>query len=591
MKIHSLCIKNFRGIEQLTWQPATSLTCLVGPGDSTKTTILEAIGLALTTRLSVGLSDADFYKCQVENPIIIEVVLTGLTDDLIGLDSLGGYICGVSPTGEVKTDPEEGDAKALAVRFTADKSLEPIWQVFKPGTDGLEPKHLSVTMRAAFGVFRVDERFDTHLRWGRGSALAAITSGASGSASTTVQAQRAARQAVFGSDERSLKDVANMVKAASNTFGANHFDNLRVGLDPQAVNTGWSLVLHDGDVPLTSNGLGSRRLTSLGIQEARNVAKVIVIDEVETGLEPHRLHHLLRLLKKRADDHGAQVIMTTHSPLVVEDLGSKGLAIVRRTDGEVTVQPVPEVLGDLDNSAMQRMIRSGPSAMLASRVIVVEGETEMGLFRALCEHWDESRVAKDQESLAVVGTAVRNGQGDERTLKRAECLAKLDFSVAAVLDSDNTLAEEEAAAAGAGAIVIRWDDGKAIEGRIVADLPDAKLVRFVEAAIGDDPTGAARAAILVSVGARLPGNPTLTSTNPTDWVSETINIDSVRQALATTAHNKSWFKDEQRGIALGALLIELWADIKDNPLGQKLTQVYNFAYDVQEEAEGADNDA
>jgi putative ATP-dependent endonuclease of OLD family len=285
-----LTISNFRGIKELTWLPEGNLTCLIGPGDSAKTTVLDALGLILTTRASVNLSDADFYNGHVETPLVIEAVLTNLPDDLIGLDNLGAYICGVAKDNAVKSDPEEGDRRALAVRFRADESLEPIWEVFKPNVSGIVPRRLTLTLRAKFDVFRVDERFDSHLRWGRGSALAAITAGVSGATSTTVEAQRAARQAVFNSGESSLADAASKVKTASNTFGASNFKDLRVGLDPQALNTGYGLVLHDGEVPLTGSGLGTRRLTSLGIQEARTVgANVILIDEIETGLEPHRL--------------------------------------------------------------------------------------------------------------------------------------------------------------------------------------------------------------------------------------------------------------------------------------------------------------
>ena len=91
MRIHQMTVSNFRGIKTLTWRPKGNLTCLIGPGDSTKTTILDALGLLLTTRTSVGLCDADFYDGKVETPISIEAVLTDLPNDLISLDGLGGF--------------------------------------------------------------------------------------------------------------------------------------------------------------------------------------------------------------------------------------------------------------------------------------------------------------------------------------------------------------------------------------------------------------------------------------------------------------------------------------------------------------------
>ena len=41
MRIVYLEIQNFRGIKALVWVPAAGMNCLIGPGDSTKTTILD----------------------------------------------------------------------------------------------------------------------------------------------------------------------------------------------------------------------------------------------------------------------------------------------------------------------------------------------------------------------------------------------------------------------------------------------------------------------------------------------------------------------------------------------------------------------
>lgn len=44
MKIRKLKIKNFRGVSELEWSlPNAGIFCLIGKGDSAKSTILEAI--------------------------------------------------------------------------------------------------------------------------------------------------------------------------------------------------------------------------------------------------------------------------------------------------------------------------------------------------------------------------------------------------------------------------------------------------------------------------------------------------------------------------------------------------------------------
>ncbi|MBR4341287.1 MAG: AAA family ATPase [Lachnospiraceae bacterium] len=49
MRLKHVSIKNFRGIKQadLTFPDEQRLVCLIGPGDSTKSTILTAIHYAL----------------------------------------------------------------------------------------------------------------------------------------------------------------------------------------------------------------------------------------------------------------------------------------------------------------------------------------------------------------------------------------------------------------------------------------------------------------------------------------------------------------------------------------------------------------
>ena len=60
MQIRELTIEGFRGINALCWRPSSNVVCLVGPGDSTKTTILDAIELVLGSRWAVPLTDMDF---------------------------------------------------------------------------------------------------------------------------------------------------------------------------------------------------------------------------------------------------------------------------------------------------------------------------------------------------------------------------------------------------------------------------------------------------------------------------------------------------------------------------------------------------
>ncbi len=54
------------------------MNCLIGPGDATKTTILDAIELCLNPRSYIFADDCDFYDLNVKQPIRITITLAVL---------------------------------------------------------------------------------------------------------------------------------------------------------------------------------------------------------------------------------------------------------------------------------------------------------------------------------------------------------------------------------------------------------------------------------------------------------------------------------------------------------------------------------
>ncbi|WP_367278291.1 AAA family ATPase [uncultured Roseobacter sp.] len=66
-KIVYLNIHNFRSIKELSWKPNHGMNCLIGGGDSGKTTVLDAIDYCLGARRSAQFSDYDFIRPTPEN--------------------------------------------------------------------------------------------------------------------------------------------------------------------------------------------------------------------------------------------------------------------------------------------------------------------------------------------------------------------------------------------------------------------------------------------------------------------------------------------------------------------------------------------
>lgn len=66
MRITNLEIANFKGIKNafITFPKDSRVVCLIGAGDSTKSTILQAIEWILWPSWNLPASDSDFFECD-----------------------------------------------------------------------------------------------------------------------------------------------------------------------------------------------------------------------------------------------------------------------------------------------------------------------------------------------------------------------------------------------------------------------------------------------------------------------------------------------------------------------------------------------
>ncbi len=218
------------------------------------------------------------------------------------------------------------------------------------------------------------------------------------------EAHRQARLMVRGATLPKLKDAADRVREAAVRLGARVLGEYFPALETASGGGVGPLTLHEEDLPVRVRGLGSRRLVTLALQSlAIRQGGILLIDEVEYGLEPHRLRHLLRVLGAapgKGEPHG-QILMTTHSPVPIEELEAEQLRCVQSVGGVTLVVAVPKDL--------QALVRQAPSALLARRALVCEGRTEVGLCRGLATTWAQQR---GNVPLAHTGTELVDGGGN-----------------------------------------------------------------------------------------------------------------------------------------------------------------------------------
>lgn len=565
MRLRRLEIANFRGVKSLDWRHIGETAALVGAGDSGKSTILDAIERVLSPKWNVAFDDTDFWDLETIALIVIRATITNLAPSFYRDSKFGLLLHGFDATnGEaIRASGEADEVHALVVELRVDASLEPVWSVLD--ADG--EKHAFMARdREALGMLRIGGYVDQHLGWSRGSVLTRLTEGGDAVGAVLAEATRQARAGLNTGGLGKLNAAAQRVEALVKNLGVSPQNTLIPHLDSSlfSVSAG-ALSLHDGKVPTRRAGLGTRRLMAVAMQrDVASQAGLTIVDEFEHGLEPHRIRRLLRVLRGRKPEGDelakGQLILTTHSPSVLHELEAAEVAVTRRTaDGSVTVRSLPEAVGYI--------LRRTPQALLARKVIVVEGATEVGL----CHELDEAWTKETGGSFGYRGVVVVDGMGGTQPAEISGHLASLGYEVALLIDSDAAAKVGKAQ----GASVLAWPDALCTEQRLAADLPEAAITQM--AAVADERGGrGVRDALADQLGV---ARSRLQEGDPASWISAA-GVAAFRTAFGDVAkrENQAWFKSREQGAFLGRLVAEHWSAIANTPTHEVLDKLKAFAH-------------
>lgn len=551
-----LSIDRFRGIESLKWYPLGGVNVVLGGGDVGKSAILDAIALLLAPTNGSVLSDTDYWQRKPEDEFAIEAVVRLPGGRSINTQSKPAWPWSwdgkdpqVPALNEAGQQTADDPAYRIRVRGTADFDL--VYEVLQPNG---QADHLSVAVRRSIGVVRLggDDRNDRDLRMVQGSALDRLLYDKTLRARLGHKVAETDVEAVLHPDSKAKLgelDGAFAKRALPNGLGLGIATN-----QTQSLNALIGLTASKGGVelPLSTWGSGTRRLAALEVASANQDADpIIVVDEVERGLEPYRLRALLNRLQLGA----SQAFLTTHSATALRALSKASLWFV---DSKGDIGALSEIV--------IRHATQEPEALLSRLTILCEGKTEVGFVRELLRR-DLGMAAMDH------GVWLANVGGNDQTLLMLEALSKSGLMFGGFADEEGTSPDRWAAQKLAlGPLLFRWAKG-CTEANVIQHVAESDLAKLIQ----HPELGGERFRILADrAGVEDKSLEAITAARPdlrqllVEAATCFIPADTSKlprfDAKAWKRHGERWFKTEEGGreLAIKAVLLKALPALGDD---------------------------
>lgn len=475
--ISRIKIENYRRFRKLEVDFKDGLNILVGGNEAGKSTLLEAITLAITGRVRGQWAQEElhpywfnrsavqeFFAAYREDPatpspeVLIELFIESASPDLIRQlqgtnnserkDTLGLQI-------QVKLDPDYTEEFVVYMQDQAVPELLPTdyfqvqWSSFRsPEQLRRKPHGFSLaqvdnrTLASSYGVDYYTRQLLVE----------------------NIEPTERARLATALRIMRSQLGGKHLVQINEKLRVSDHSPHqLGVQLD-QSSNASWEAAVtpHIDAVPFVMSGQAQQAFTKIELAMLRNQSDegVILVEEPENHLSHTRLRQLIERLSELAGDR--QLIVTTHNSFVLNRLGIDNLRLLEAS----TAAPL-DALPAEDVEFFQRLPNFDTLRLvLADKVILVEGPSD----QLYIEHAFQALTGKSAAEHKVDVIAI-NGTSFARWFSLAKLLNK---PIVGVRDNDEKPLEhwekKYRQSMGSGAQLFAGDpsDGKTLEPQIVS---------------------------------------------------------------------------------------------------------------------------
>lgn len=465
VKLAKLTIENFRGIRSGEILFSGSAV-LVGDNNCGKSTVFEAIDLVLgPERLgrTPVVDEHDFYAGQYidenKNPIEIriEAIVVGLSEEQVRHFRNNIEWWDLSTQSIIEERPEETDnsgvSPAIRVGFKGWYDAED--DDFKGSTFFLSPQ----LEDSSYQAFRTADKrlcgflFLRTLRTGRralslerGSLLDIIL---------RLQERRLQMWEdilsqlrvlpVAEKEELGITSILSSVQESVGKFVHSEWassPHMRVSdLTRETLRRTVTVFmetgarLDDGSMhaaPFQHQGTGTINTLVLALlsQIAELKQNVIfAMEEPEIAIPPHTQKRIVDCIRQQS----AQALFTSHSPYVLEEFDPANVLVVRREKGRLTAEPTSLPPAVKLKAYRTELKTRFCEALLARRVLIVEGRTEYDAVRAAARRLHELS-PNEFRTLEALGIAVIDAQSDSQVAPLGEYFTKLGKQVFALFD-------------------------------------------------------------------------------------------------------------------------------------------------------------
>ncbi|WP_370276574.1 ATP-dependent nuclease [Roseovarius indicus] len=229
----------------------------------------------------------------------------------------------------------------------------------------------------------------------------------------------------------------------------------------------------DHSAPFFRQGTGTANMLVLALlsiirDNKQNV--IFAMEEPETAIPPHVQKQIVDEVVNNSD----QSIFTSHSPYVIEEFDLEKIAILSIGDkGELSQHFVS--INDPSCYNYHQYFRSQLcEGLLARRVIVCEGTTEVSILAGLSRHL--ARLNPDEfADLTALGYCLVNSQTDSQILNHTNALSGIGKHISIFCDAQGAAEKSNMESAADEAFIHSY---KRIEDLLVAEIPEAAKLRF-----------------------------------------------------------------------------------------------------------------